>query len=125
MFLSHKSHLKTFIFFIIIGLLSCNYDSITPSTQVTCSTKVTYEANVKPILSKSCAYIGCHLPRFSNGDYTNFAAIQNHLQNGKFERWVIKDRSMPPSYATEGPTNLTEEEINIIKCWKENNYVEK
>lgn len=89
----------------------------------------TYDASVKPIIDASCAYAGCHngTPGVP-GDYSTYAGLSNDIENGFFYRRVVEIRDdpvlgMPPNRAT-GPTDLTEEEFQLILCWVENEYPE-
>ena len=112
----------TAVFFILIG---CSADKIVEQP-LECDTNVTYIGHIKPILDNSCAYAGCHVVSFRNGDYTKYSSMERDLLSGKFERWVVKDRDMPPLIVPDGkPTELTEEQLNLLKCWKENGYAEK
>ncbi len=66
----------------------------------------TYDANVETIISGRC--IGCHGSGSSNGDMSNYVKISNYTANGKFEKEVLKNQSMP----TSGP--LSESELNML-----------
>ena len=106
-------------------ILACSKDKL-PDTIAVCNSQVTYINQIKPILDKSCAYSTCHVIGFSNGSYTSYKDLQRDLLNGKFEKWVLRDRAMPPANAPIGKaTSLTPEEINLILCWKKDNFIEK
>jgi hypothetical protein len=106
-------------------ILSCSKDKLQDTVAV-CNSQITYINQIKPIIDKSCAYSTCHVSGFSNGSYISYKDMEKHLLNGKFDRWVINDRAMPPSYAPQGkPTSLTPEELNLILCWKKDNFIEK
>ena len=89
----------------------------------------TYEASIKEIIDVTCAYAGCHngspgVP----GDYTTYDGLQLDIDNGFFYRRVIeiKDdpvQGMPPDRA-DGPKDLSDEQLQLILCWVENDYPE-
>ncbi len=120
-----------------LGLLSgaicfsaCTSDTTEPADDAQCGTlaTVTYTNSVKAIIDASCAYAGCHAGS-APGDYTTFAGMQNVIDNGKFQERVITLRAdanigMPPDYATAGPTDLTQAELETIQCWIEDGYQE-
>jgi len=89
----------------------------------------TYDETIQNIIDLSCAYSGCHngTPGVP-GDYSSYAGLELDLENGSFYRRVVESRDdpvlgMPPDRAT-GPTDLTEEEFQLILCWVENDYPE-
>ena len=113
------------ILFILLFLNSCTKDKII-DPEINCTTNVTYNADIKSIIDKSCAYSSCHVSGFSNGNYLTYSTLKGALTNGQFEKWVIRDRLMPPPDAPLGkPTALSNKELELIKCWKENSYAEK
>lgn len=120
-----KLNLTLILSAFFLFLWGCSSDKIVDQP-LECDANVTYIGHIKPILDNSCAYSGCHVVSFSNGDYTKYRTLQNALLSGTFERWVLKDMDMPPLNVPQGkPTELTIEEINLLKCWKENGYAEK
>lgn len=94
----------------------------------------TYEADIKAIINKTCAYAGCHGGANSAGpfvpagskDYTNYAGLKASFDNGTFEDRVIIKANMPnPLFTFNGPKTLTQEEKDIITCWIKAGYPEK
>ena len=76
----------------------------------------TYDANVQTIIQQNC--IQCHGSGSSNGDFSTYAGLSSVTTNGKFEKEVLTDQTMPQS----GP--LSEAEQNKLKCWVENGFPE-
>ncbi len=70
-----------------------------------------YAADIKPIMSASCIYSGCHEAGSSRGDFTAYAGLKAVADKGSLESKVIKDQSMPPS----GPCSL--DNRKQIQCW--------
>lgn len=91
----------------------------------------TYEEHIKPIIDNSCAYSGCHsgadasewVPENSI-DYTNYEGILANLESGLFTARVLTVKNMPPDQfiPPDKPTELSEEELELIKCWVESGY---
>lgn len=93
----------------------------------------TYNGNVKAIIDAACAYSGCHsggdagmfVPDGSK-DYTTYDGLLNNLTTGKFKDRTLDSLDMPPAnFVPEGfPTELTQEELDILTCWVENGFPE-
>lgn len=90
----------------------------------------TYEADAKAIIDLTCAYSGCHASGGSApGDYTTYDGMKAYLDNGSFKDRVVTEadndsKRMPPVYATNGPTELTQEQFDILQCWLLDGYPE-
>lgn len=106
-------------------LFSCNKDDT--------SCDATYEGNVKSIIDKSCAYAGCHagadagmFVSVESKDYTNYEGMVATLTSGDFATRALELRNMPDTMWTpeDRPQELTAEEIEILTCWKDNDFPE-
>jgi len=118
---------------IFISLLRCTTDKTPINNSIDdCENIIaTYDLNIKPIIDNSCALGGCHV---NGGDgpgvYVNYNNIVPFLEDGSFERTTIDQKDdpligMPPKWATNGaPTELTEEELQLVKCWLDQGYPE-
>lgn len=105
---------------LIIFAAACNYDKLPePNIDEICNDiQPTYEAEVKEIINRSCAYVGCHVAGFSYGDYSNFQSLNALIPRGRISARTIQTRDMPPAYAPDGrPKSLTSQEIAILQCW--------
>jgi len=125
-----KSTILLFLlsFFFII---SCgDDDEIDPCDSIAAS----YNGDVKGIINASCAYAGCHsggttanpgIPVGSN-DFTNFTSLQSVIGSGTFNARAIEAQNMPPAaFVPPGnPTELTEEQLEILTCWRDAGYPE-
>lgn len=70
-------------------------------------TGTSWESNIKPIITKSCALSGCH----DGGARQDLRVFQNAKQLAGQIKSKTQDRSMP----RDG--TLSQEEINLIACW--------
>ena len=127
-FLKQTRHQFMMAALILLSILTaCTDDEAAP-----CQT--TYESEVKAIVLKSCAYSGCHsgtdaspyVPA-SAKDYTNYEGMMQTLENGKFEERALVLQNMPPSgFIPQGkPTSLALDEIETLKCWLENGFLDR
>ena len=103
-------------------LFSCAKDKLNINGEVG-TDEITYQRDAKTIIDASCAYAGCHDGANAPGNYSAYQGMTPFLNDSKFERRVIERRDMPPNYSS-GPTFLTAEELNIIRCWVEGDYLE-
>ena len=44
-----------------------------------------YDAAIKDIIDKTCAYSGCHISGFPNGDFSNYAGLKSRIENGRIK----------------------------------------
>lgn len=79
----------------------------------------TYEGSIKVIIDNNCTGGLCHDNGSNKGDFTSYSGLKTVIDNGKFKTEVLVDQSMPRN------GNLSQEEINAIQCWMENDYLEK
>jgi hypothetical protein len=108
---------------IIVSLIAgCSQDQV-PEPSTECDGDFTYQNNVEMIINETCAYSGCHIsgttgiPAFST--YNELVEV---IENGKFEERVLVQMNMPPQNATGGPTELSEDQLNTLRCWLEQGY---
>ncbi len=111
---------------------ACTSDELPePAPGVDCDQlEVNYDLNIKELIDRSCSYSGCHLD-IAPGRYTSYEGLLDNLTEGKFEQRVLTLRAdpilgMPPNNAPEGrPKDLTEAELNLIRCWLDKGFPEK
>jgi len=87
----------------------------------TCETlNATYEGEVLNILKTTCAYEGCHI------NYLVYDSLKIRTDNGKFEEKVLNPNTgplMPPATVPEDkPISLTNEQLQVLQCWKDGGY---
>ena len=109
-----------------VFLFSCDSDRLVVDRDE-CLIEASYDVNVKEIINASCAYHPeCHSQGSSFGDYSTYDRMMPVLNPQKFDDRVLIARNMPPDYADEvgGPTMLTTEQLEILRCWSEDNFPE-
>lgn len=114
------------VFFICMGICvfsSCTRDMVMVA-ESTCLEEVTYDQDIRPIMNVTCAYSGCHNGSSAPGDFRSYEGVSKFFDGGLISRRVTVSRDMPPDYATLGPTMLSEEELEIFKCWVQSGYPE-
>ena len=107
------------IILIFLIIISCNKgDLLTP----VCDGSIpTYDSDIKKIIDTKCMGTFCHNAGANRGDFTSFSTLEPYLNNYSFSKTVLEEQTMP-----KGNKNaLTQEEINIIQCWSDNDYPEK
>jgi len=105
---------KLFVLFLFsVIIFSCTRDIL---TEVSCDPLdvPVYDGEVESIINATCAYTGCHISGFTNGDYSDYDKIvSSDLDQFLAE---ISNGDMPPVYSS-GPTTLTAEELMTLQCW--------
>lgn len=99
----------------LICVASCKKDKLDP---VCDGSEPTFEDGISTIINANCMGSSCHGAGSSRGDFTSYAKMEAFLNNGSFEREVLDDQTMPQG------GDLTQNEINSIQCWVDNNYPE-
>lgn len=101
-------------------ITSCSSSEVpADETPIDTTGKITYEKDVKNIISSSCATTACHDnvdPR-AGLSLTSYTLIKNAAENGDFIG-RINNNSMPPSAPLSDPRK------NIINQWKADGYLE-
>ena len=112
-------------------IIACSKDQLDEESLV-CEEPIVYD-DVRTLISKSCGYSPCHNGLGSLDNYNNFAGLDSHLSSGAFTSRVLIIRDMPTADALgdpnasppdPDPTSLTEEELNLLKCWEQNDFSE-
>jgi len=109
---------------LILMFFSCSFDELPePAPPTACEALMpTYENEVKPIIDTYCAYAGCHVSGFPNGNYESYESMLFSLENGQFRERAIIRKDMPDLTAPEGLQELPEEEFQILECWLANGF---
>jgi len=107
------------IIFLASTFYACTNDQTTEPTVLDCDTidEVSFKTDVLPIIETSCSYnSNCH----GNGAFTvaltSYDLLKPYLESGLRDR-VLINKNMPPTYATEGPKELTVTQLGLIDCW--------
>ncbi len=122
---------SSFFYILLFSAYSCTADELpAPSGEINCEeVEVSYDLNIKAIIDRSCAYSGCHLD-VAPGKYSTYNGLSGALKSGKFEQRVLNLRfdpiiGMPPDNAPEGrPRALSEEELDLVRCWLNKGFPE-
>ncbi len=113
------SFLNSFLFiFSFFLLFSCSKDDevLTPSCD---GSNLTYNSGISSIINSNCTNSGCHNSGSSNGSWTSYNGMQSSLNNGRFNSRVLVKQDMPKGSAT-----LTQTQLNQLKCWADNGFLE-
>ena len=110
--------------FIFLLLFACSRDN-SDGVQTDCSAPVSY-VDVVEIIQNTCAYAGCHDGSNDNSDFSNRELLINDLNTNGVEGFsnLILSEEMPPSYTENGPTSLSQEDIQLLQCWYEQDFPE-
>jgi hypothetical protein len=109
---------KTLIitFALLSGLLIFSCKKKNKFTPTCDGSAPTYTSYVSGIISSKC--LSCHGSGSADGDYSTYAKLSAITTNGKFEKEVLTNQTMP-----KGST-LSEADMNKLKCWVENGFPE-
>lgn len=117
-----------------IAIASCKHDPVIPDPPDPIpfceQASPTYNDTIRTIVNLSCSYAGCHASGAGIGDFTTYSGMLSRLDNGKIKERVIDMKEdanlgMPPNYATVGPIDLTDEQLELFQCWLDSDYPEQ
>lgn len=113
---------------------ACDYNKLPePEQPEFCdTTEVTYDNQMKDIIDNSCAYTGCHdgAGGIAPFNYTNYDGLSNAFGVMRTRVVTFKDdpaQGMPPNssaYPQSRKDDLTEEELELFRCWIEAGFPE-
>lgn len=106
---------------------SCSKDAIAPVYTVTipatCDVSTLhYSPDIKLIISKNCAYSGCHFPGENNYDFTQYAVVADRIRSGRFTERIY----LPVSHPMHMPTGAVMDSCEFAKLvtWINNGFPE-
>ena len=98
------------IFLASLSFVSCTYHNLDEDVEepilFSCDT-ITWQQDVLPIITSSCATSGCH-DGISRLDWKDYNVVKNFAVSAKLR---TRDRSMPPDFT------LHQKDIDMIACW--------
>ena len=92
------------IFILSLLASACSKEQTAPSYPVplpfplpaSCDTSaVSYKQDVKQIISKNCAYSGCHFPGIGNYDFTLYEVVAERIRSGRFTERILLQPDNP------------------------------
>lgn len=108
------------ILLLLIQLQACTADEIpepTTALEEACDTlPAAYNDAVKTVLENNCTLSGCHGSGALNGDFSSYGNLQGY--EASIHARTVVQQNMPPS------GSLSEEELQILECWKAAGYPE-
>jgi len=109
---------KAYYFFILLLsaslYLGCGDDEVVEPDA--CTDTVSYATDITPIINNACAVAGCHVAGFPNGAYEDYAGLKAAADNGSLRIQVVSTKVMPLENPN-GPSTLTDAEIQLFDCW--------
>ena len=113
---------------LFLAVASCSSDdsagdapTVDPTPDVVECPDYNYDVTVKAIIDQKCSYSGCHISGSRPEVFSSYAELEPFLTNGRVQVRTNAG-TMPPSGAPNGA--LTNEELEILNCWAEQNYPE-
>jgi hypothetical protein len=109
------------LFTVANSLYSCRADELPePAVPTFCdSITSSYNSNVKSIIDSKCAVSGCHL-NSQSPNFNSFTQVSGNAEIMMSRALDQPGNPMPPTYATA----LTQEEKNILSCWRNAGFPE-
>lgn len=112
------------LFIVVAGSSCSDEDSMMMEMEPEeCLESPTFGVDVEMIINLNCAYSGCHVSGTGLPVLTSYEEVKIQIENGKFEDRVLVRQNMPPSNAS-GPTELSDGDLNTLRCWIEQGYPE-
>lgn len=85
--------------------------------------EVSFAVDIEPVFTASCAYSGCHIEGFAQGNFTTYEGIQTFLDNSKIQERALNIKDMPPTYAPDDkPQSLDNCQLAFLQSWVDAGY---
>ena len=97
---------------IVFYIMSCNQEEINIPTRCE-ELSVSYKNDLLPIIESKCSLASCHDIAFKWGDFDTYEDLKERADNGQLWLRISVTGSMPPA----GNPKLTNEELELFKCW--------
>lgn len=105
------------VIFCVVFFVGCYYDNeedLYPFADNCNTTDVKFRRDIQPIISKSCATSGCHVPGGTGvGNFQVFGELKSKVDDNSFNNRVFVQRNMPPDEM------LSSCEIQKLQAWVE------
>lgn len=116
-----KRHFALAAILLIFGLSSCTWNNIEDlNLNANCETdSVTYSGDISVIMKTYCTsadFGDCHQSATDQPDLTDHTGVFSQADNGRIEREVFDNNTMPPS-DSKGPLTLSLCEQEQLKAW--------
>ena len=110
------------IIFIVLTFISCHKDKTIALGP--CGTEISYTTDIIPIIQSSCMTnlgpgTGCH-----DTWITEHSNIVNYINNDSWQNAVWGSYTMPKIPNNFAVDSLTSDEVQIMKCWVEQGFLE-
>lgn len=113
---------------VLVTFFSCTKDvgKIPPVIKVdTCTTNIKH-TQIAPIITRVCAFSGCHDAATGSPNFTTYTALKTYLDGGKsayfMARIVVGSSGQMPANYTTGPKTLESCEIDKLNAWVKDGY---
>jgi len=113
--------------FVALLYSSCSKDAVTPQYRFAVSSgcdvgTIHYSPDIKLIISKNCAYTGCHFPGENNYDFTQYAVVADRIRSGRFTERIF----LPVTHPLHMPTGAVIDPCEFAKLmtWINNGFPE-
>jgi len=113
------------VFIALCYFTSCSDDDamMPDMDEIECVEDLTFNDDIQMIINTNCAYSGCHVAGTGLPDYSSYSEVAAQVETGGFEDRVLVRQNMPPSNAS-GPTELSDGDLNTLRCWIDQGYPE-
>ncbi len=110
------------IAFLSLGIFTCKKDDSINCSAVSGAKFTSNSGMVSNLLATKCGNSNCHSQGAEGAEHwyyiPNYDSLTRHFDH--FYEAIILESKMPPDTSIQ----LTDEELNIIKCWKVNGFPE-
>lgn len=116
--------MKYIISILSIAFLSTSCLKDKTQSLADCSVEISYALDIRPIIESSCKTqqgggTGCH-----DAWIDEYAPIKAYIDAGSWQNEVYVEKTMPVIPNDWSIDSLTSEEIQTMKCWIDQGYLE-
>jgi hypothetical protein len=102
---------------VVALFFSCNKETVAPPTTECTGTTPTYDNDIKAIVSKNCAYSGCHsaTSKADNIDLSTYALVKSESAKARFMGSI--NQTAGYDKMPKGADKLPAASIKTLTCW--------
>jgi hypothetical protein len=113
-----------YLAFSAVFFLSCLKEKTNPPDEYYCPNIISYSVDIQPIINTSCVTNQGTVTECHDAWIFNYDNVVNEIESERLQNMVFQLRTMPQIPNDYSIDSLTEDQIDLMKCWIQQGYPE-